>query len=580
MRKVNLKLLVYCSLFTLLFACNNAADAPKKENEKAQIKNTAVVYFGGDIITMVGETPQYAEAVVVKDGKISFVGTSEEAMKIAGEGHQMLNLEGKTLMPSFIDPHSHFINSLGMSSQANCSPSPVGEADDVSGIIKALQDLKIEKNILDGELIMGYGYDDTVMPDGKLLNRDDLDNAFPNNPIMVLHVSLHGAVLNSKGLAQFGISAKTETPPGGIIVRKPGTNEPYGLIMETAFLPVFTQLPKPTEDQVMQQLKDGQMIYAAAGVTTAQEGASHLADIEIMQQGADSKAFFIDVVSYPFITEFDAIFKLYNADDFGKYTNHFKLGGIKITIDGSPQGRTALFTTPYLTGGPSGQENWLGESTFTQEEVNQMLKNIYDKGLQSTFHANGDGAIDMCIKAHEFASGDNPTKERRTTIIHSQFVRLDQLDKYVEYKMIPSLYTEHTFFFADAHIKNRGMEQASFISPMKTAIEKGLKPTNHTDFNVAPIDQMMVIWTAVNRVSRNGEVIGSEERITPYQALQAITTNAAYQYFEEDIKGSFEEGKLADMVILDQNPLKIDPMNIKDITVLETIKEGMTVFKK
>jgi len=579
-RKVNLKLLVYCSLFTLLFACNNAADAPKKENEKAQIKNTAVVYFGGDIITMVGETPQYAEAVVVNDGKISFVGTSEEAMKIAGEGHEMLNLEGKTLMPSFIDPHSHFINSLGMSSQANCSPSPVGEANDVSGIIKALQDLKIEKNILDGELIMGYGYDDTVMPDGKLLNRDDLDNAFPNNPIMVLHVSLHGAVLNSKGLAQFGISAKTETPPGGIIVRKPGTNEPYGLIMETAFLPVFAQLPKPTEDQIMQQLKDGQMIYAAAGVTTAQEGASHLADIEIMQQGADSKAFFIDVVSYPFITEFDAIFKLYNADDFGKYTNHFKLGGIKITIDGSPQGRTALFTTPYLTGGPSGQENWLGESTFTQEEVNQMLKNIYDKGLQSTFHANGDGAIDMCIKAHEFASGGNPTKERRTTIIHSQFVRLDQLDKYVEYKMIPSLYTEHTFFFADAHIKNRGMEQASFISPMKTAIEKGLKPTNHTDFNVAPIDQMMVIWTAVNRVSRNGEVIGSEERITPYQALQAITTNAAYQYFEEDIKGSFEEGKLADMVILDQNPLKIDPMNIKDITVLETIKEGMTVFKK
>ena len=569
--KTKNSLLLILGMF-LIFSCKN--------NKETETKNSAIVFFGGDIITMVGETAQYTESVIVKDGKIRFVGKYKDAIKIAGEGHVTRNLEGKTLMPSFIDPHSHFINSLGMSSQANCSPSPVGEANNVAGIIKALKNLKSEKNIPDGELIIGYGYDDTVMPDGKLLNRDDLDKEFPNNPVMVLHVSLHGAVLNSKSLSKFGISAKTVTPPGGIIVRKPGTTEPYGLIMETAFLPVFAQFPKPTAKQVLQQLKDGQMIYAAAGVTTAQEGASHLGDVQILQTGADSNAFFIDVVSYPFITEFDTIFKLYSANDFGKYTNKFKLGGIKITIDGSPQGRTALFTTPYLTGGPSGEENWLGESTFTQEQVNQMLKNVYDKDLQSIFHANGDGAIDMCIKAHEFASGNNPTKERRTTIIHSQFVRLDQLDKYLEYKMIPSLYTEHTFFFADAHIKNRGLKQASFISPMNTAIKKGLRPTNHTDFNVVPIDQMMVIWSAVNRTSRNGQVIGPQERISPYQALQAITTNAAYQYFEEDTKGSLEEGKLADLVILDRNPLKIDPINIKDIKVLETIKEGTTIFKK
>lgn len=552
-----------------------------KEQEKntTEVNNTTV-YYNGDILTMVGETPNYAEAIAVKDGKIIFVGSSDEVMEAAGTGHVMVDLKGKTLMPSFIDPHSHFINSLGMSSQANCSPSPVGEADDVAGIIRALKNLQQDKNIPEGKLIMGYGYDDTVMPEGKLLNRDDLDGAFPNNPVMVMHVSLHGAVLNSKAMEMFNISENTETPPGGIIVRKPGTNEPYGLIMETAFLPIFSNLPKPSEDELMQQLRDGQMIYAEAGVTTAQEGASHLHDVKIIQNGADAGALFIDVVSYPFITEFDSIFKMYTAEDFGKYNNHFKLGGIKITIDGSPQGRTALFTTPYLTGGPSGEENWLGESTFPQETVNQMLKSVYDKGLQSTFHANGDGAIDMCIKAHEYASGDDPTKERRTTIIHSQFVRKDQLDKYVEYKMIPSLYTEHTFFFADAHIKNRGLEQASFISPMKTAIDKGLKPTNHTDFNVAPIDQMMVVWTAVNRVSRNGEVIGAEERVTPYQALQAITTNAAYQYFEEDRKGSLETGKLADMVVLSDNPIKADPITIKDIQVLKTIKEGITIFER
>ncbi len=378
----------------------------------------------------------------------------------------------------------------------------------------------------------------------------------------------------------FGISAQTVTPPGGIIVRKPGTNEPYGLIMETAFLPFFSNFPKPTEEQQSQQLKDGQMIYATAGVTTAQEGLSHASDVEIIQKGADENALFIDIVSYPFIMEFDTIFSRYSAEDFGRYNNHFKLGGIKITIDGSPQGRTALFTTPYLTGGPSGQIDWKGESTFSQDEVNNMLKKVYDKDLQSLFHANGDGAIDMCITAHEYASGGNPSKERRTTIIHSQFVSEDQLDKYVEYNLIPSFYTEHTFFFADTHIKNRGLEQTSLISPTNTAIKKGLRPTNHTDFNVVPIDQMMVIWTAVNRISRNGDIIGGDERITVYQALQAITSHAAYQYFEEDSKGSLEASKLADLVILDQNPLKLDIMKIKDIKVVETIKEGKTIFKK
>src|SRR6056297_329488 len=566
------KLPVFLIALLLFLSCKN-------ETKIEPNSTSTTVYYDGDILTMAGDAPNYAEALVESDGKILYVGSIEKAMEIAGPDLLMANLQGKTLMPSFIDPHSHFINSLGMSTQANCSPSPVGNADDVAGIIKALTNLKNEKNISDGELIMGYGYDDTVMPEGNLLNRDNLDAAFPNNPVMVIHVSLHCAVLNSKAIEQYGVSDKTETPPGGIIVRKPGTNEPYGLIMETAFLPIFANLPKPSDEQLMQQIKDGQMIYAEAGVTTAQDGAAHLGDIEIVKKGADSDALFIDVVSYVFITDYETVLEQFTLDGFGNYNKRHKLGGVKITLDGSPQGRTALFTTPYLTGGPSGEKDWVGESTFTQDEINQMVKNTYGNNLQTLIHANGDGAIDMCLKAHEFASDGNPTKERRTTIIHSQFVRQDQLDKYVEYNMIPSLYTEHTFFFADAHIKNRGMEQASFLSPMNTALEKGLKPTNHTDFNVAPIDQMMVVWTAVNRVSRNGEVIGAEERVSPYDALKTITINAAYQYFEEDKKGTLEKGKLADMVILDQNPLKVDPMAIKDIKVMETFKEGTSIYK-
>jgi predicted amidohydrolase YtcJ len=469
---------------------------------KEEVANPAdAIYFGGDIITMEGNEAQYVEAVAVKDGKILFVGLKSEAEKFQANSTEMKDLEGKTLLPGFIDPHSHFMSSLAMGSQANCQPAPAGEGNSVAGIVKALQKIKEDKNIPDGETIIGYGYDDNAMPNGVLLNRDDLDKAFPNNPVIVIHVSMHGVVLNSKAMKNFNINSETQTVEGGIIVRKPGTNEPYGLIMEMSYLPIFAAMPKPSVETQLGQLKEGQMLYAAAGVTTAQEGATHLGEVMTLERGAKENKLFIDVISYPLFTEMDSLFKIHPPKDFGKYNNHLKLGGIKITVDGSPQGRTAFFTTPYLPDGPGGEKNWRGEPSFNQDKTNQLLKRIYDAGLQSTFHANGDAAIDMCIKAHQFASAGNPTKDRRTTIIHAQFIRKDQLNKFFDYKLIPSFYTEHTYFFADTHIKLRGLEQTSFISPMKTAITKRLRPTNHTDFNVVPIDQMFVVWSAVNRIS-------------------------------------------------------------------------------
>jgi predicted amidohydrolase YtcJ len=528
---------------------------------------------------MDGNVPIYADAVVQREGRIIYVGTKGAAIKEFGGKADEIDLQGKTMLPGFIDPHSHFINSLSLANQANCSAPPFGPGKDPESIVKTLLQFKTQRNIGDGEMLMGYGYDDTQMAQENLLDRDHLDEAFPKNPVIVMHVSLHGAVLNSMALKQFGVSEKTETPLGGVIVRKLGTNEPYGLIMETAFLPIFLNLPKPTAEQIKEQIKAGQIIFAKAGLTTAQEGASRLADITILQNAADNGELFIDIIAYPLITEFDSIMKRYHPSDFGKYKNHLKLGGIKILIDGSPQGRTALFTTPYLTGGPSGEKDWRGEPTFPQNVVNEMLKKVYDSGIQSIFHANGDAAIDMCIKAHEYASGDDFSKDRRTTVIHSQFVRPDQLDIYVKEGLLASFYTEHTYFFANAHIRNRGEKQTSFISPMKTAINKGVRCTNHTDFNVVPIDQMLVVWSAVNRISRDGKVIGPSERITAYQALQAITSWSAYQYFDENTKGKIKEGLLADFVILDKNPLKVDPETIRDIKVLETIKEGKIIYQ-
>ncbi|GAB5450902.1 MAG: amidohydrolase [Halioglobus sp.] len=537
------------------------------------------IYLGGDILTMNPAQP-LAEALAVKDGKIIAVGKDAELKRYYKHGTtRSVDLQGKALLPGFLDAHSHYVHTLSVPNQLNLYPPPAGSGKDVPTIIQALSRFQKERSIPPGEVIQAYGYDDTVMPAGRLLNRGDLDQALPDNPVVVLHVSMHGAVLNSAALKKWGIVAETETPPGGIIVRKPGSNEPWGLLMETAFLPIFAQLPKPDRDEQLRLTREAQLLYAAEGITTVHDGATHAHELEIMQRAAGAGANLLDVIVYPFITELDAVLQDNPIADWGKYRNRLKIGGVKITVDGSPQGRTAYFTEPYLTGGPGGEEDWRGELTFEQDTVNQMVKRVYDLGVPLNLHANGDAAIDAFLQAHGFAAGEAPGKDRDVTLIHSQFVRPDQLEKYAEYNVTPSLYTLHTYYFAEAHKKNRGAEQAAYISPMRDAIDLGLAPTNHTDYIVAPLDQMFMLWSAVNRVSRGGATFGAEQRVTAAEGLAAMTINVARQYNEEHLKGSLEPGKLADLVILDKNPLSVEPMAIRNIAVVATIKEGTTVYE-
>jgi predicted amidohydrolase YtcJ len=549
-----------------------------KVEDSAKTIAADTIYVAGDIVTLNDAQPT-ADALAVKDGRILAVGARTEIESAhKGAATRIVDLAGKTLLPAFLDTHSHYVSALSVANQVNVYAPPAGPGQDVQGIVAAIEKFRAERAIPKGQLIQAYGYDDTAMPAGRLLNRDDLDEAFPDNPVLVGHVSMHGAVMNSAALQQFGISADTPTPPGGIIVRKPGSDEPYGLIMETAYLPVFANLPQPTREQEIEFTRAAQLLYAAAGVTTAHEGATHAGDLELMKRATAAGANLIDVIAYPFITELDPILAATPLEHWGRYENRLKIGGVKITIDGSPQGRTAYFTSPYLTGGPGGEKDWRGELTFPQDTINQMVKRVYEMGVPLNLHANGDGAIDAFLEAHEFAAADDLTKDRRVTMIHAQFTRKDQLDKYLQYRIRPSFYTLHTYYFYEAHLANRGPEPARYISPMRDAIDKGLHPTNHTDFYVAPLDQMFMLWSAVNRISRGGVEVGPDQRITPLEGLKAMTIWAAEQYGEQDSKGSLEPGKLADLVILDRNPLEVEPMAIKDIRVVETIKGGATIY--
>ncbi len=550
------------------------------------------IFRGGTILTMNDDRPR-VEAVAIADGLILAAGSEAEVMATRNENTEIIDLGNNVLMPSFIDAHGHFMNAPQVVKWANVSGPPVGPVTCIADIIDTLK-VHVQKSALKpGDWIIGYGYDVTNLSDGRQCSRDDLDPHFPNNPVMLIHSSNHGAVLNSKAFALVGMDANTETPPGGMILRKQGSNEPDGLIMETAFLPVFVNIPKSSEEELLDTLDEAQQIYARVGVTTCQESANNAHDLKFLKKAADQGRFYLDIISLPFVVDIPVLVKEYfpaftggpmsipdaAAESFGVYKNRFKLGGVKLTLDGSPQGKTAFWTQPLLTPGPGGEENWRGEPLFPPELINRATKELYDKGIQVFAHCNGDAAIDMMIDAAR-AAGVKAEDDRRTVIIHSQFQRPDQLDSYVELGFSPSYFTAHTFFWGKVHVENAGKERAYFISPMASAIKKGLHCSNHNDFSVTPMEPMRMVWSAVTRLSREGEVIGPDERIGVWAAFKAITIESAWQIREEDSKGTIEPGKLADLVILDGDPLTVELDHILNIQTIETFKEGVSVYKK
>lgn len=559
------------SIIGVIIAIFSSCTTDNKKNDDY------VFYFGGDIITMSGENPKYVESVVKKDDKIVFVGNISDAEKKFPKAKKY-DLKGNTMLPGFIDPHSHFMSVIRMINQVNVASPPMGTTKNIDDIMNLLVQFKKEKNIKDGEWIVGWGYDQDLLEEKRHITKLDIDKYLPNNKVLIIHISMHGAVLNSQALKWAGINEKTPTPKGGIMARLPNSNEPAGLVMEMAYIPIFGKMPQPSEEEMMSLMKPAQMVYASNGYTQAVEGYSHISDMDLLIDAANKNKLFIDIVSLPGFTEMKEW--LNNPKyTFGVYNNHLKFGGGKFTLDGSPQGKTAFMCTNYLTGGPNGEKDWDGSTSIQRDNLAKMAKAMVDNNIQINFHANGCGAINDAIYAIEKAgikAGDN----KRPIIIHSQFQTPEHLDKYAELGISPSYFTNHTFFWGDVHIKNMGLEIASFISPMKSAKEKGLVTSNHTDFNVTPLNPFFTMWTATNRITRAGVVLGKDERISTYEAIKALTTGPAWQFFEENRKGKIQEGMLADFVILKNNPLKQNIADLKDNYVITTIKDGNIIFDK
>lgn len=539
-----------------------------------------LIYTGGDIVTMNDAHPN-AEAIAIKDGKILLVGDRADIEKHKSNSTKMVDLDGKTLLPGFIDAHGHVFNAGLQALAANLLASPDGTVNEIASLRRTLQDWgeAYPERVAKTGWIIGFGYDDAQLKEQRHPTRDDLDMVSKTVPVLAIHQSGHLAAVNSKGLELAGITAVTKDPEGGVYRRREGSSEPDGVLEEMGFFKlVFTVLGKLGSEDNKALLRAGLDLYARFGFTTAQEGRATIEAIETEAAAAREGDLKMDVVAYADIqAAADAIKPPYHAKT---YQQHFRIGGAKLNLDGSPQGKTAWLTEPYHVP-PEGQPaDYRGYPAITNEEAVALVDKASANGWQILAHCNGDAAIDQYIMAIRAATEKYGKADRRPVMIHAQTVREDQLEEMKQLGIIPSFFGMHTYYWGDWHRDSvLGPERASRISPAASALRRGMIYTQHHDAPVAMPSSMMILASQVNRTTRSGKVLGPEQRVSVMDALKSITINAAYQYFEEDTKGSLEPGKLADLVILDKNPLKVEPMNIKDIRVIETIKEGNPIYK-
>jgi predicted amidohydrolase YtcJ len=549
-----------------------------------------LILSGGTILTMEAAQPR-AEAIAIAGGCIVAVGSTAEVMAHAGPQTRHVDLQGRTLLPGFIDAHGHFANALQVVGWANIQRPPAGPVTSIAILQQVLREHVASHPVAKGDWVIAYGYDVDGLSDGRPLDKADLDALFPDNPVMVIHNSNHGAVLNSRALAIAGYDASTPDPTGGVIVRLPGSTEPAGLVMETAFLPLFVHMPQPSEEERLAQFDQAQRLYTSKGITTVQDGATVAGDLGLFQRAAREGRLCIDLVLLPLVLEVPSMLRERfpdflgkplempqpALDAFGQYRDRLKLQGIKLLLDGSPQGKTAFWGEPLLTPGPNGEANWRGQPVFPPEQLNESVAQLSAQGLQMFAHCNGDAAIAMMIEACRKA-GLKPEQDHRTVIIHSQFMAPGQLEQYVELGLHPSFFTVHAFFFGDTHLANLGPERAGRMSPMASAMALGLHCSNHNDFSVTPIEPMRMTETAMTRRTRTGVVLGESERVSAEAALRALTIEAAWQIREEDSKGSLAAGKRADLVILDADPTATAPEHLNAIAVVATLKDGACIY--
>ncbi len=535
----------------------------------------ASLWHGGPILTMDGNRPQTVQAVVERGGRIVYAGAEAQARRIAGTDAADHDLKGATMLPGFVDAHSHFAMAMQVASGVDLG-DPDAPVRDVAGVIAALKAGIAARGIQPGGWVVAWNYDEGKLAEKRHLTAAELDT-LGDYKVVLVHFTGHGLATNHAAMAAAGITEDSANPPGGITLRG-SDGKLSGVFFENAAYPVYMKMPQLSPDQRLAAMDAAQLKYASNGFTHMQDGASSLPDVLFLKSAAASSRLKLDLAMLPTSQNLPALDK-HPELKFGSYEGHVKLEGIKFVLDGSPQARTAYMTNDYRNGAPDGHMPWHGTSNMTQEQFEAEAKQVRAKGWQIFVHANGDAAIDMAIKGFD-AVGIKAKDNARPVVIHSQFQRLDQLKDYARIGIAPAYFSNHTYYFADIHRSNFSAAVVATLSPFQSALKAGLHPSNHSDAPVTPLDPFTQLWSSMARQSLTGVVNGPDQRLSAWQGLQMLTTGPAYQVFEENRKGRIKAGLLADFVVIDKNPLTTPVDQIRGIKVLQTVKEGQTVWKR
>ncbi len=544
----------------------------------ASAQTADVIYHGGPVITINDSAPR-AEAVAVKDGRILAVGKKDDVLKTKGDATKLADLAGHAMLPGFVDAHGHVFGGGIQALSANLLAPPDGEVRNIADLQKTLRDwiAANREAVVSIQVVVGFGYDNSQLAELRHPTREELDAVTTEFPVIIMHQSGHLSSANSKALEVCGITAESTNPAGGVIQRKADGKEPSGTLEETAhYTALLKLLGRIGPDGADTFMKAGGQLWARFGYTTAQEGRSMPSSVKAMQAVADAGGLKIDVVTYPDVLVDREMIK---AKFSATYNNRFRVGGAKLTIDGSPQWFTAWRDRPYYKPVGNYPPGYAGYPAAQAEQVRDAIDWAYANNIQILTHSNGEAASDQLIACLDAAQKKHGAGDRRPVLIHGQFLREDQVDSCNALGVLPSLFPMHTFYWGDWHRDHTvGPALSNNISPTGWCVKRGMKFTSHHDAPVAFPDSMRVLDATVTRRSRSGDIIGPDQRVDVMTALKAMTLWAAWQHFEEKTKGSIEPGKLADLIILSKDPTAVDPENLDRIKGLETIKEGVSVF--
>jgi predicted amidohydrolase YtcJ len=504
-----------------------------------------------------------AEAFAVRHGRFAAVGSSDEIRHLVTRGTEVIDAAGATVVPGFIDAHCHPADTgIAELLEVDCNRPSIAQ-------IKAAIRERAARTAA-GEWVIGFKYDDTKLTDGRPLTRGDLDEASPERPVRVTHRGGHTAVVNSLALKLAGVDRTTPDPTGGKFGRD-DAGELTGFVAEKAsdvIATVVRRLPA-TPRQRQAGVKRMSELMTAAGLTTVHDVLASKDDFIGYQDAlaAGDMLFRVHVLARPEF--FRSLVAAGIRPGFGN--ERLRLGGIKLFCDGSASERTMRMSQPYV-----GRPNDYGILVTTQDQLNEAVREAHELGFQVGVHANGDVAIDMVLQAYELAMRLHPRTDPRHRIEHCTLVNPDLLRRIAALGVIPTPFYTYVYYHGDKW-EQYGEERVRWMFAHRSFLDYGIKVAGASDYVPGPFEPLMAIQSMVTRKDYRGRVWGENQRITVAEALRICTLHGAHASHEERVKGSITVGKLADFVILADDPHKVDPDRIKDTRVLRTVVGGQTV---